>query len=113
MHELSLCQGILDAIVAESRRQAFRRVRGVQLEIGALAGVDGEALRYAWETVAAGTLAATAVLEIVAVPGVAWCPACRATINIGEYYDPCSRCHGHGLKISGGEQLRIRQLEVE
>ena len=113
MHELSLCQGIVDAIEAEARKQDFRRVRCVQLEIGALAGVDGEALRFGWELVSPGTLAEGAALDIVSVPGSAWCFDCQETIEVENYYDPCPRCQSHKLRVSGGEQLKIKQLEVE
>jgi hydrogenase nickel incorporation protein HypA/HybF len=112
MHELSLCQGILDAIEAEARKENFRTVRRVQLEIGALAGVDCDALRFGWEAVSAGSLADGSALEIVRLPGAAWCFTCQDTVNVDQYYDPCPRCQGHKLQISGGEQLRIRQLEV-
>lgn len=113
MHELSLCQGILDTLEAEARKQDFRRVRSVRLEIGALAGVDDEALRFGWEVVSPGTLAEDSLLDIVRTPGSAWCFDCLAMVNIGQYYDPCPRCQGHKLQISGGEQLKITQLEVE
>lgn len=113
MHELSLCQGILDAIEAEARKQNFRQVRSVQLEIGALAGVDGDALRFGWEAVSAGSLADGSALEIVQVPGSAWCFACQDTVNVDRYYDPCPRCQGHQIRVNGGEQLKIKQLEVE
>jgi hydrogenase nickel incorporation protein HypA/HybF len=113
MHELSLCQGIVDAIEAEARKQDFRRVRSVLLEIGALAGVDSEALRFGWELVSAGTPAEGATLDIIHLPGSAWCFQCQETVEVERYYDPCPRCQGHRLRISGGEQLKIRQLEVE
>lgn len=113
MHELSLCQGILDTLETEARKQDFRRVRSVQLEIGALAGVDDEALRFGWEAVSPGTLAEGAALDIVRLPGSAWCFQCQETVDVGQYYDPCPRCRGHKLQVSGGEQLKIKQLEVE
>ena len=113
MHELSLCQGILDAIESEARTQRFSRVRGVQLEIGALAGVAVEALRFGWEAVSAGTLAEHARLDILDVPGRAWCFDCQCNVEITQYYDSCPLCQGHKLQVCGGEQLKIKHLEVE
>ncbi|BBL70171.1 hydrogenase maturation nickel metallochaperone HypA [Methylogaea oryzae] len=113
MHELSLCQGILDTLETESRKQNFHRVRSVQLEIGALSGVDEEALRFGWEAVSPATLAAGSVLDIVRIPGSAWCFDCQDTVQVEQYYDPCPRCQGHKLQVNGGEQLKIKQLEVE
>jgi hydrogenase nickel incorporation protein HypA/HybF len=113
MHEFSLCQGIVDSLAEAAQRQNFSRVRGVQLEIGALAGVDEEALRFAFELVSRDTLAAGATLDIVIQPGSAWCEECRQTVTINQYYDPCPHCAGHRLRVQGGEQLKITQAEVE
>lgn len=112
MHELSLCQGIIDTIENAARQQSFVRVRSVHLEIGALAGVDAEALRFGWDMVSLGTLAEQASLDIVSVPGSAWCCDCEGTVTIAQYYDPCPHCQGHKLQVSGGEQLKITELEV-
>jgi hydrogenase nickel incorporation protein HypA/HybF len=34
------------------------------------------------------------------------------TIVIGERYDPCSEMRSHQLQVTGGEELRIKELEV-
>ncbi len=46
MHEFSLCEGIIEAITTQTRQQGFSRVRRVWLEIGALANVELDALRF-------------------------------------------------------------------
>jgi hydrogenase nickel incorporation protein HypA/HybF len=112
MHELSLCQGIIEVLEAEARRQHFQKVRVVHLEIGALSGVDEEALRFGFEVVSRGTLAENAALAIEKTPGTAWCFDCNRTIGIAEYYDPCPECQGHKLRVEGGEQMRVKEIEV-
>lgn len=113
MHELSLSQGIIDVIEAEARKQNFARVRIIQLEVGSLSGVDIEALRFGFEAVSRGTFAENATLEIEVLPGTAWCFDCNRTVTIGEFYDPCPECQGRRLRVSGGEQLRVKEIEVE
>ncbi|TAN50081.1 MAG: hydrogenase maturation nickel metallochaperone HypA [Methylococcaceae bacterium] len=113
MHELSLCQSIIDTIEAEARKQHFSRVRSVRLEIGALAGVDPEALRFGWEVVNAGTPAEGAALDIIGLPGAAWCFECQDTVEVEQYYDPCPHCQSHKLQVTGGQQLKIKELDVE
>jgi hydrogenase nickel incorporation protein HypA/HybF len=113
VHELSLCQGILDSIEAAADEQPFRKVHRVELEIGALAGVDAEALRFGWEAISPGTRAEGARLEIVDLPGSAWCFQCQRNVEITQYYDPCPHCQSHRLQVNSGEQLKIKQLEVE
>ncbi|MCB2004104.1 MAG: hydrogenase maturation nickel metallochaperone HypA, partial [Rhodoferax sp.] len=40
MHEMSLCESIMQIIEDEAQRQGFERVIRVRLEIGRLSGVE-------------------------------------------------------------------------
>jgi hydrogenase nickel incorporation protein HypA/HybF len=113
MHEMALCEGILQVLEAEAPRQRFRRVKAVWLEIGALAGVEVEALRFAFDVVCRGSLAEGAALHIVDLPGQAWCLACGETVVVRSRHDPCPRCGGYQIQVTGGDEMRIKELEVE
>lgn len=113
MHELSLCEGILKVLEEQAVAQNFSRVRTVVLEIGRLAGVEIEALRFGFDAVMNESLAAGARLDIVETPGQAWCMNCAATVEITQRYEPCPRCGGHQLQVTGGDQMQIKELEVE
>jgi hydrogenase nickel incorporation protein HypA/HybF len=113
MHELSLCEGILRILEEQAEAQGFRRVRTVQLEIGALAGVEIEALRFGFDAVMRDSLAQDARLEVLGLPGLAWCMGCAEAVEIAQRYDPCPRCGSHQLQVTGGDQMRIKELEVE
>lgn len=133
MHEMSLAEGVLGVVqdaarssarAAESLRDndsplgAARRahapgvVRVVRLEIGALAAVECEALRFAFDVVKRGSVAADAVLEIVNVPGSAWCMLCSTSVSIAARGEPCPRCGSFQLQVTGGEQMRVKELEL-
>lgn len=113
MHELSLAESLIETIEDEARKQGFRRVRRVWLEVGALSGVDPEALRFGFEVATQHSCAAGAGLEILTAPGRAWCFACNRAVEIAEYYDGCPRCQGHQLQVTGGRQFQLKELEVE
>ncbi|MCL2713059.1 MAG: hydrogenase maturation nickel metallochaperone HypA [Alphaproteobacteria bacterium] len=113
MHEMSLCESIMGIIEEEARNKAFHKVTMVCLEIGALSHVEPEALKFCFDVAIRGTLAAGARLEIVATPGVAWCMICAKSVTIGQRYDPCPCCGGHQLQVTSGEEMRIKELEVE
>ena len=113
MHELSLCVELLRVIEDQTRRQHFRRVRAVRLEVGALAGVEVEALRFGFTVAAQGTLAEDAVLEIEQPPGQAACLDCGAVVEVRDREEPCPRCGGYFLRVRGGTELRVLELEVE
>ena len=112
MHELSLCEGILRIIEDQAAVRDYRRVKTVWLEVGALAAVEVEALRFGFDVVMKESIAADARLEIIEVPGRAWCLQCMKTIEIAARYDACPECGGHQLQVNGGEELRIKELEV-
>ena len=66
MHELGLCEGLLDAV---ERRAAGRKVLGVRFRVGEDHRVVGEALDQAFAMLAAGTVAEGAEIDLVQVPG--------------------------------------------
>jgi len=113
MHEMSLCESIMGIIGEEARNQAFHKVTMVCLEIGALSHVEPEALKFCFDVAVNGTIAAGARLEIVETPGVAWCLNCAKSVTIEQRYDPCPSCGGHQLQVTSGEEMRIKELEVD
>ncbi|HHM04299.1 MAG TPA: hydrogenase maturation nickel metallochaperone HypA [Gammaproteobacteria bacterium] len=113
MHEISLCERVLQVLEEQAGVQRYRKVKTVWLEVGALAGVEVEALRFGFDVVMKDSIAAGARLEIIAVPGQAWCPQCGKKVAIRQRFDGCPGCGGHQLQVTAGEALRIRELEVE
>jgi hydrogenase nickel incorporation protein HypA/HybF len=108
VHELALIQSIVSAI--EERVQPAR-VDVVRLEIGALAGVSAEALRFCFDVCARGTALEGAVLEIDGVAGRARCRTCGSEVGMASFLDLCS-CGSAELEVLAGEELRIRNVEV-
>jgi hydrogenase nickel incorporation protein HypA/HybF len=113
MHEVSLCERVLRIIEAEAPVQGFARVNRVCLEVGILAGVEPDALRFGFDVVKAGSIAAHACLDIERVAGLGWCDACAAEVALAQRFDPCPRCGGFALRVLRGDEMRISALEVE
>lgn len=113
MHEMALCEGVIEIIEREAEQQKFSKVRAVWLEIGALSHVEPEAMRFCFSAVARDTIAAEARFEIVGVPGAAWCMSCAKTVPLTQRYEPCPDCGGHQLQVTAGDELRVKELEVD
>jgi len=113
MHEMSLCEGVVQLIEDQARAQDFSKVKTVWLEIGELAGVETEAMRFSFSAVAKDTVADGSTLEIIDVPGRAKCPACTRDIRISARYEDCPDCGHYPLDITAGEEMRIKELEVQ
>lgn len=112
MHEMALAEGVLQVIEDTARAQPISRVRTVWLEIGELAAVEIDCLRFAFDVVKRDSVAADAALEIVTVPGSAWCMPCSQTVPLAARGDPCPRCGSHQLQVSGGTEMRVKELEL-
>ena len=110
---MSLCQSLLDIMEQQAVEQDYRRVKRVILEIGSLAGVETEALRFGFDVVMRDSLAEGAQLEILERPAMAWCFDCSASVQIAARGEPCPRCQGYKLQCDGGDEMRILELEVE
>ena len=97
----------------QAATQQFERVKSVWLEIGPLAGVELDALRFGFDVVTRNSLAEGAKLEIIEMPGQAWCLQCSKTVPVSQRFDACPECGSYQLQITGGEELRIKELEVD
>ena len=110
---MSLCEGVLRILEEQARKHQFSRVKTVWLEIGELASVEKEAMRFSFDVVMKDSLADGAKLEIIEVPGQAWCMQCMKPVSVKQRFDACSDCGGHQLQVTGGEEMRIKELEVD
>ncbi len=113
MHEVSLIENVLALVEQEWAKQAFARVNTIKLTVGALGHADPEALRFCFDAVTAGTIAQGARLEIELVPGEGWCADCRNSVPLDERFGACPVCAGGRVRMTGGDVLRLAQMEVE
>lgn len=113
MHEMSLADGVLQVIEESAKTNGFTRVKTVWLEIGALAGVEVEAMRFCFDAVVKDTLADGTRLEIIETAGQGWCLECGKTVAIQQRYDACPLCDGYQVEPTGGLELKVKELEVE
>lgn len=113
MHEMAISESIVDILEAEAGRQNYARIKRVWLEIGPLSGVETDALRFTFDVVTRGTLAENAVLEIIATEARAWCLPCEKSVSITQRFDACPQCGGYQLQMTSGDEMRIKELEVE
>ena len=113
MHEMSLAEGILRVAEEAAPREGFTRVQVIRVEVGRLAGVEVEALRFCFDVVVRDSLAEGARLDIVDSPGCGWCIDCSTEVGIDALYDPCPQCGGYRVQATGGLEMRVVDLQVE
>ena len=112
MHELGIMESALAAVGQEAAKHGATRVSRIVLRIGALAGVDEDALRFAYEALAPTSIAVDAELEIERVPARAHCKACAKDFGAGQsYIFRCPFCGDYSGDIRAGRELGIARLE--
>ena len=112
MHEMSLAEEVLQLIEDAARQQAFAKVQTVWLEIGQLSGVEPEAMAFCFDAVTRGSIAQGARLEIIRLPGTGWCMACAKSVPMKEVFGECPECGGFQMQVTGGTEMRVKDLEV-
>lgn len=113
MHEMSICESIVSVIEQQAVAQSFAKVNRVRLEIGPLAGVELEALNFSFDVVTRGGIAEGAALEVIEMPVTGWCMPCAGPVKVQQRYDACPDCGSYQIQITGGEELRIKDMEVD
>ncbi|HVO06191.1 MAG TPA: hydrogenase maturation nickel metallochaperone HypA [Burkholderiaceae bacterium] len=113
MHEMALAEGVREIVDQAARAHHARRVGVVRVQVGALAQVEAAALRFAFDVVKRGSLADAARLEIVPSDGSAWCLGCSQPVPLRHRGDACPHCGSHQLQVTGGEELRVLDIEID
>jgi hydrogenase nickel incorporation protein HypA/HybF len=112
MHELGITSSVIATCAARAAELgAATRVTQVTLEVGKLAAVMPDALRFCFDCCAIGTLVEGAQLEIIEIAGRARCRGCSAEQAVTQLFGQCA-CGGFDLEMIAGEELRIKQMEV-
>lgn len=112
MHEISLATALIELACEQAAAANASRVTRLVVMIGALSHVDAHALRFAIDAAAAGGPAEGATLEIQEPEGVAYCLDCETSVPIVVRGAACPRCGGGKLLVQGGDEMRLKEMEV-
>lgn len=112
MHELSIVMSIIDIADAEARKAQAQAVEEIELEIGALSGVEMQAFNFAWQQAVKETVLAYAVTVVNRIEGRGHCLSCNSVYPMQQLYDACTSCGGHFIDIQQGKELRVKSLVV-
>jgi hydrogenase nickel incorporation protein HypA/HybF len=113
MHEMALCEGVVNLVEDEARKQPFIRVKSITLELGVFGHVAPDAMLFCFEAISRGTIADGARLIIDRIQGAGWCPDCDKTVPLPARFAACPDCGRSRVRMTAGDELRVRELEVE
>ncbi len=111
MHELGLCDAILDATLARARG---RRVRAVRVRVGGHP-VDPEVIQHGVRVAAMGTVAEDVRVELIYEPMVLRCRSCghESSADDAMAMVACRRCGGMDIDAEGTEQAVLESITVD
>lgn len=112
MHELSVCQALVEQAVAVAR-QHDGRVRRLVLKIGPLSGVEPELLRRAFPLASAGTEVEDAELEIQSLAPRIRCGECGQESEVPANRLVCPHCRNWRTTLVSGDEMVLQQVELE
>jgi hydrogenase nickel incorporation protein HypA/HybF len=112
MHELAIMQSALDMAEEKALAAGASQIHRLRLRIGELSGVVPEALRFAYEALRPGTMAAEAELEIDEIPALCWCPACNADFHVAALNFECPKCHQRSGDLRKGNEMDLTSMEI-
>ncbi len=112
MHELAVCQALLDEVERIARERRAERVCSVRVRLGALAGVEPQLLQRAYEIARAGTLAAEAALAIEESPTRVYCPRCRTEGPARAQRLVCAACGEWRTQLVAGDELVLMSVDL-
>lgn len=110
---MSLTESIVEIAVETASREGASRVRRVFVDVGLLSAVEPDALLFCFEAVSAGTIAEGAALDINRIPGAGWCTDCGKTVPLVERFGPCPECGRYHVQMTAGDEMRVREIEVD
>lgn len=110
MHEMSITQGIIDLCLQHA---GGRRILSLEVDIGELSSVVPEAIEFCFEACSKDTLLEGARIGITRIPGKGLCQQCGSETVLAELFASCSFCGSCQVKILSGEEMRVREIEVE
>ncbi len=108
MHELALCEAIIDTVTRHADGQAVERV---EVRIGHFRQVVPDSLMFSWELLTDGTDLAGCELAIDHVPAVIECRSCGQQTSLDAPILMCRSCDSTDVTLVSGEEFQIASID--
>jgi len=112
MHELAVCQALIEQVETVAHQQQAQRVVEIHVDIGPLSGVEPHLLEQAFSIASAGTLADGALLHLNSLPVRVACNSCGQVTEALPARLTCSNCGNWQTRVVSGEELLLTTVEV-
>lgn len=112
MHELAVCQGLMEQVERIAASRGANRVTLIKIKAGPLSGIEPALLQQAFTIARAGTVAASANLEIETEAIEVRCRICGCQNEAASNRLLCDACGGWQVDVIRGQDLMLMSLEL-
>jgi hydrogenase nickel incorporation protein HypA/HybF len=113
MHELAICQSLMDQIESIAAERNARCVTSIVIGMGPLSGVEAQLLKNAYPVASAGTIAEDAELIIEYLPIRVKCSQCGSESDALPNKLVCKQCGDWRTTLVSGDELLLMSVELE
>jgi hydrogenase nickel incorporation protein HypA/HybF len=113
MHEVSICQGIIETLKAEIPEDQYKNIREVHLKVGVLSCVEPKILEHVFRYIVEDTPFQNSCLHTELVAIESECNYCKRTFRVENYRFVCPICERPSAKIVEGNELTIYKIISE
>ena len=113
MHEVSICQSIVETLKAEIPEDQYQNILEVHLKVGILSCVEPKILEHVFRYVVEDTSFKKCSLHTELVAIESECEFCNRTFQVENYLFVCPICERPSTKIVEGNELAIYKIILE
>lgn len=112
MHELAICQAMLEQVQAVAGNHGNAAVTSIIVAVGPLSGVEPKLLQRAFTLARVGTPAAGASLELQTTVVRVRCRRCGAETIAAPTRLLCADCGDYHTELVSGDELILQRVEL-
>ena len=112
MHELAVCQALMEQVESIAIEERAQQVVSIHLGIGPLSGVEPRLLEQAFYVARAGTVAEQAELVIESMAVQVSCKQCGQLTEALPNRLLCGNCGDWHTSLVSGDELQLQHLEL-
>lgn len=113
MHELAICQSLLDQVESIALQRNASCVTSIVIGMGPLSGVEAQLLKNAYSVASAGTVANHAELIIEHLPIRVKCNQCGTETDTLANKLVCKQCGDWRTTLISGDELLLMSVELK
>lgn len=120
MHELSMAQGIINAVLDTANENNATEVTEVTVEVGRLAMINPEQLQFILGVLIENTLMEDAEIKFEDIPAEIQCYDCdfkgEAILDDKDHYAPlvkCPKCDSLNVETLNGKDIIVKNIVIE